>query len=379
MVKDVEIICVHQTSSINCSLNKPASKMKSTKLSSQSKQLTRIFVLLAALILWAGNLLAVVPTVDSIKYVESDQANIIVYLSVDVVYTHSDPLPDANWVVYHDGNAYPAVATDNQGGLDPANIVRLKLPDAISFSEAHTGSGITVEFLGGVGLVTNGADDLAAFGPTPAINNLLMKCEIFDPSKFDYSLSLTEVCAPVEIEYTVAYYVKNNYFNSQNYNKYLITIRTFWGDGTSDETYGSEVSPGKFELTFNHLYPADPSVCYWQSYMLPGIGGVGYCSGGGLRKNFTYENHSTDDEGDGVFVFDIDTIRVCLGQDFSEIFTDDTYFNCNPQTEPDFSNDGERYIRFTYPSIRAGVEVTNIYFSHSRLQYIQSLQEHKLQ
>ena len=44
----------------------------------------------------------------------------------------------------------------------------------------------------------------------------------------------------------------------------------------------------------------------------------------------------------------IDTITVCLGQDFSEVFTDATYFNCNPQTEPDFSNDGERHVRFTY-------------------------------
>ncbi len=54
-----------------------------------------------------------------------------------------------------------------------------------------------------------------------------------------------------------------------------LTIRTYWGDGLSDETYGAEVSLGKFEVTFNHTYPDDPSVCYWNSYIRVGIAGSG--------------------------------------------------------------------------------------------------------
>ena len=54
---------------------------------------------------------------------------------------------------------------------------------------------------------------------------------MWDPSRFDYSLALTEICAPAEVEYTVAYYVKDHYLNSINYDKESITIRTYWGDG----------------------------------------------------------------------------------------------------------------------------------------------------
>jgi len=190
--------------------------------------------------------------------------------------------------------------------------------------------------------------EVASFGPVQAFNNLPMECEMWDVSRFDYSLALTEICSPTEVEYTAAYYVHDHYVNSVNYNKLEIIIQTWWGDGTSWGQYGAETSLGKYELTFNHVYPDDPNVCYWNSYMAPGSNTSGWCFGGGLRKNFTYENHATDEEGDASFNMHIDTITVCVGQDFTEAFTDATYFNCNPQTEPDFANDGERRLRFTY-------------------------------
>ena len=131
----------------------------------------------------------------------------------------------------------------------------------------------------------------------------------------------------------------SHYVNSIDYSDDRVGIRTEWGDLSGyDGHFNIAISPGVFQYTFDHTYPDDPTVCYWDSWIAPGISYVGWCTGGGLRKNFTYENHSEDDEGDGIFETNIDTIYVCLGQDFSEIFTDATYFNCNPQTEPEFPN-----------------------------------------
>jgi len=289
------------------------------------------------------------PVVDSIRYVDPDQSVIIIYLSEDVNYTPSSPAYSPDWVVTHDGVAYAGVVLMPQGALDPPNIIRLSLDAPISYSEAHTGTGIEVEYTGTGLPITGITGNLAAFGPTDAVNNLPVECEMFDPSRFDYSLELTEICAPAQVRFTVAYYVKTHYINSENYDPSIVVIRTEWGDGTNTPVVGSEVSPGKFETTFSHTYPEDPTVCYWTSFIRIGLTNIpAFCDGGGLRKTFTYENHSTDDEGDGQFQFHIDTIRVCLGQSFSETFTDATYFNCNPQVEPDFSNDGERYVRFTY-------------------------------
>ncbi|MDT8432771.1 MAG: PKD domain-containing protein [Bacteroidales bacterium] len=288
------------------------------------------------------------PVVDSIRYIEPDQSILIVHLNENVSYTPTSPAATPDWVVYHNGIAYPAVYLDAQGVLDPPNIIRLHLDAPITSSEAHTGTGITVTYLGTGPPITGTSGNLAAFGPTSAINNLPMECEMFDPSRFDYSLSLTEVCAPASVEYTTAFYVQRHYLNSIHYDMNRVNIITRWGDGAEDVAAGAEVSPGRFQFTFNHTYPDDPSVCYWESFLLPAISGVGDCTGGGLRKTFVYENHSTDDEGDGIFRFHTDTIRVCLGQDVSEVFTDATYFNCNPQTEPDFANDGLRAVRFTY-------------------------------
>src|SRR6056297_3159835 len=58
------------------------------------------------------------PVVDSIKYEEPDQSVIIVYLSEDVTYTATSPLPSPDWVVYHGGTAYASVATAPRGGFD---------------------------------------------------------------------------------------------------------------------------------------------------------------------------------------------------------------------------------------------------------------------
>jgi len=114
----------------------------------------------------------------------------------------------------------------------------------------------------------------------------------------------------------------SHYVNSIDYSDDRVGIRTEWGDLSGyDGHFNIAISPGVFQYTFDHTYPDDPTVCYWDSWIAPGISYVGWCTGG---------------------------IYVCLGQDFSEIFTDATYFNCNPQTEPEFPNDGQRDIRFTY-------------------------------
>jgi hypothetical protein len=189
---------------------------------------------------------------------------------------------------------------------------------------------------------------VVSFGPINAVNNLLIDCNAFDITKFDFSLLLTEICAPVHVKYTVTYYVLSHYTNSIHYDKNNITLLTQWGDGTSNEQYGAEISIGIFQHTFEHIYPDNPAVCYWNSYIMPGIGGFGYCAGGGLRKGFTYENHALDNEGDGILRFNTDTFRVCIGQDFSRIFTDATYFNCNPQTELTFANKGRYKIYIWY-------------------------------
>ena len=82
------------------------------------------------------------PVVDSIRYNEVDQSILIVYLSEDVTYTASFPAADPDWIVYNGGVAYPSVATQSRFPLDPGNIIRMKLPSAITYSEAT--AGITV-------------------------------------------------------------------------------------------------------------------------------------------------------------------------------------------------------------------------------------------
>jgi PKD repeat protein len=248
--------------------------------------------------------------------------------------------------------------------FDPGDhsIIQLQLSTAITYANRNSvrvtynrASSTASPKLGGA------SGEVNSFGPVTAVNNLVINCDAFDLSKYTYDLHLTEICAPVDVSYTTAYYILTHYVNSIHYDPKKITIRTWWGDGSNDEKYNAELSPGVFQWTFNHTYPDNPSVCYWNSYMAPGIANVGYCVGGGLRKTFDYQNHAEDDEGDGRIGFNTDTVFVCIGHDFSEIFSDATYFNCNPLTEPNFPNDGRRDIRFTYGTNHApGDRIQNV-------------------
>ena len=239
-------------------------------------------------------------------------------------------------------------------------IIRFQIPSGITYANRYLVM-VTYNQAAATTKLAGASGQVASFGPINAVNNLPLDCSVFDITKFDFSLALTEVCAPAHVRYTVTYYILSQYVNSIHYDKNNIVIQTQWGDGTGNETYGAEISTGVFQLLFDHVYPNNPSVCYWNSYIIPGVGGVGYCSGGGLKKVFTYENHATDNLGDGLLKFNTDTIKVCIGQDFSKIFTDATYFNCNPLTEPSFSNKGLRNIRFTYGTNNAaGARIQNI-------------------
>ena len=104
---------------------------------------------------------------------------------------------------------------------------------------------------------------------------------------------------------------------------------------------------------------------------MPGIGGFGYCPGGGLGLSVDYLNYNEDNEGSGTLQLDIDTIKVCIGTDFTETFTDNTVFNCNAGTEPTFTNTGERKVQFIFGThASGGIGIPNVYVDDGGLQQI---------
>jgi hypothetical protein len=88
----------------------------------------------------------------------------------------------------------------------------------------YTKPALPPQLAGGVGPLA-----VASFGPINAVNNLVIDCNAFDITKFDFSLAFDKVCAPTHVTYTVTYYILSHYVNSINYNPDNITILTQLG------------------------------------------------------------------------------------------------------------------------------------------------------
>ncbi len=298
--------------------------------------------------------------VDSIRYNETDQSILLVYLNdVNVTYTPTFPFATPDWQVSHGPTPYANTYLMPRGPMDGNNVIRLRISSTVTYNESQ--EGISVQYFGTGPAITSPTQTLFAFGATPALNTLPFDCNLF---KLDFGLNSATngTCAPVDVDLDVTYNMKPQYQNSVNYDPNRIRIRIFWGDGSSDVALPAIADPGNPVLTenFTHIFPTGTTVCLYETTIQIGLTGIAWCSGGGLQQTVQYLNYDTDDEGSGILRMDIDTLRVCIGQDFSVNFTDDTYFNCNPAEEPTFPNKEERWIRFSYGTNYSGSVIQDI-------------------
>lgn len=293
------------------------------------------------------------PVVDSIRYNETDQSILIVYLNNDISYTPTSPMTTTDWRVYHGSTQYPSVTLLSRGFFDPAYSIKLKLPSAITYDESQ--EGIEVSYLGTGPVISGSAGNLASFPAFPAFNTLALNCDAFKLNRGLETL-VDKNCSPITVNTEITYYLKSEYLNSIFYDPADVYIRILWGDGDVEYQTPLVSDPGSTTLkgNFIHAYPDDPTFCLWSLISNPGISGVGNCGGAGLTQQQSILNYSTDEEGSGYFTMHRDTIRICIGQDFSETFSDATLFNCRKDIEPDFPNIGERWVRFTYGTNSGG-------------------------
>jgi len=170
--------------------------------------LTKIFIAFIGLILYSGSLIAqpqLIPTVPAsnqypITFTNPAQDEIDIFFDEDI----TDLGDTSGWTILIDGNPVAFVGP----AFNPADHSNIKFQIAVSIDYANRNL-LTVEYnkatstaspkLGG----TSG--EVNSFGPITAVNNLLLSCDAFDLSRFDFSLISTETCAPIRVSYTVTY------------------------------------------------------------------------------------------------------------------------------------------------------------------------------
>ena len=309
----------------------------------------RLFTLLSLSILTITGLFAQ-PTVTSIKYEEDDQTLITITFSENITFTASG-LPSADWEVKLNGVIKAVTIPFKVPFSWPDNIIKLKLTLPVTYAEAHSVPGVTVRYKG-TGPAIKGVSsglNLAAFGPTAALNQLPTNCQAFTQDKGVYTTN-DGVCAPVSVTVKLTYNVKSSYRNSSVYAPGTIFLRIDWNDGvapTSTWSYPGDDGTGKFEWTASRTFPTFGTNCGYQIRSYPGVGGL--CSAfGALEQTPGFLSYNTDNQGSGKLILNPDTIKVCIGQNFTEAFNDATLFNCRKIIEPTNPNIAPRIVQFIY-------------------------------
>ncbi|GAG77680.1 unnamed protein product, partial [marine sediment metagenome] len=206
---------------------------------------------------------------------------------------------------------------------------------------------VTVEYDGNCNIVSvaDPANDiLRAFGPTTAVNNLEITCDMFSGAQSIGIIGDPGTCAPVSPTLNVSYTIKKAYRNSINFNAGKLFIRVDWNDpaNTMINYVTTETSLGScvFYIEENFSYPTGGTECIYTALAYPfyDFPPALWCSGGGRTQQQTFITYDCDNAGSGQLEMTPNIIEICLYSDIDSLFDDATLMNCRIEVEPDHPN-----------------------------------------
>ncbi|MGE0590746.1 MAG: hypothetical protein AB7O48_19345, partial [Cyclobacteriaceae bacterium] len=226
-----------------------------------------------------------------------------------------------------------------------------------------------------------GGGNFVAPGVTPFALQQSQNLYVFDCSESLFNQqgiipgNFADICAPVNVNfYQWQYRLTLRVFNSSAFVPTNYRFAFNWGDGsgvTIVTPYQSDaignastsIDPTGFsggfpQLLFTgrptHVYPATVTPapdCSWNVAAFPFYQGVPNCNG--LTQSTIFATYDTDNANSGTLSMPPSVAGsnlVCLGDNASMRFTDNTTLNCRVAFEPTVPNDQTRHIRIVYGS-----------------------------
>ncbi|MCU4166396.1 PKD domain-containing protein [Carboxylicivirga caseinilyticus] len=148
-----------------------------------------------------------------------------------------------------------------------------------------------------------------------------------------------KLCAPVTVDWTVTYRGVNNAGTS-------VEFIFRWDDGNPAEIIPAiNTSGNEWTLTYSHVYPIAGDKCNYEPNVSLVVNGV-ECTSSIQTQNVTVWD--TDEYNGGEMAIDPLVFPICVGNDGTVTFVDNSQWNCTPPDENDFINERKRWIQWIY-------------------------------
>ncbi len=148
-----------------------------------------------------------------------------------------------------------------------------------------------------------------------------------------------KLCAPVSVDWKVTYRGVNNAGT-------IVEFQFDWDDGNPAQTVvATDNGGGEWEYTHSHVYPIGGDKCNYEPSVVLVVNGVVCTSSIQVQKVTVWD---TDDLNGGEMLIDPLVFPICVGNDGTVTFVDNSQWNCTPPDENDVPNERKRWIQWIY-------------------------------
>nr|WP_319401619.1 PKD domain-containing protein [uncultured Carboxylicivirga sp.] len=149
-----------------------------------------------------------------------------------------------------------------------------------------------------------------------------------------------KLCAPVTVDWTVTY---DGVYNVGTPVHFIFR----WDDETEDEVVEANNTPltSEWSLTHSHVYPIGGLKCNYKPSVTLMVNGV-ECTSSVQVQNVTVWD--TDEYNGGIMDIEPQVFPICVGNDGTVTFVDNSHWNCTPPDENDFINNRKRWVQWIY-------------------------------
>lgn len=160
-----------------------------------------------------------------------------------------------------------------------------------------------------------------------------------------------QLCAPHDFEWRVWYTISGA--------PGTVEFDFLWGDSPVPEVLpGTHLGGGVYEVTATHIYPRGGDQCSYIPSVQVRINGVP-CPNSIQTQNVTVWD--VDNQNGGELVIDPEVYRVCVGEDATVNFIDNSIWNCTPASGAfDRMNTNVRWLQWVYGTGAAGDRLDNV-------------------
>ena len=148
-----------------------------------------------------------------------------------------------------------------------------------------------------------------------------------------------KLCAPVTVDWTVTY---DGVYNVGTSVEFVFR----WDDGSAEEIMpANNIGGNEWSLTYSHVYPIGGDKCNYKPSVTLVVNGV-ECTSSIQVQNVTVWD--TDEYNGGEMMIDPLVFPICVGNDGTVTFLDNSHWNCTPPDENDFINQRKRWVQWIY-------------------------------